>query len=130
MSGGREIDVGLTLLDRQVLDSTGVPVGKVDDVELTYVDPDSEAPSITALLLGPVAYWKRIGGRVGVALSGTADRLSGGEGPIRVPMEIVKEIGVSIVLVVGIDELNRVHDLETWLSEHFIGRIPGAGHAP
>ena len=55
--------IGLDLLDRQILDCGGQPVGKVDDVELD-VDADG-TPYVAALLVGQQALGDRIGGRLG-----------------------------------------------------------------
>ncbi len=129
MTEPKEIDAGLGLLDRQVLDLNGEPVGKVDDVELSHGSPGEEAPTITALLLGPTAYGKRIGGRLGASISGAGQRLSHGDGPIRIPIELVKEIDVSVMLAVEVGELSRLEDVDAWLREHFIARIPGAERA-
>lgn len=127
MTDHRELDAGLALLDRQILDVEGLPVGKVDDIELS--DDEGARPRVTALLLGPVALGKRIGGRLGSVMMGAGERLAHGHGPIRIPIELVKDIGVSVKLAVRVDELDRVTDLDDWLCEHFIARIPGAESA-
>lgn len=123
----RVIHASLDLLDRQVLDCNGEPVGKVDDVELT--DPEQGPPRLAALLLGPQAYGQRLGGRLGTWIASTGVRLSGTDLPIRIPIEAVKEIGVSIELNVPLEDIARVEQLEQWLREHLIERIPGAGSA-
>lgn len=125
MSEVSNLDAGLDLLDRQVLDVNDVPVGKVDDVEISEGDP----PEITSLLLGPVAYGTRLGGRFGGSIAGAGARLARTRTPIRIPIELVKDIGVSIRLTVSSGDLARVHDLDHWLRDHLIARIPGAGHA-
>ena len=91
--------IGFDLLDRQIVDRDGEPVGKVDDVELTY-DAD-----------------------------GTARRLSGAHHrpPQRIGMDLVAEISSAITLSVR-RELLLDPPLEAWLRDHLIGRIPGAGH--
>ncbi len=122
------MDAGLDLLDREVLDVDGNPVGKVDDVDLT--DPDDGAPpAIAALLLGPAAYGRRLGGRVGDWICRAGTRLAGTDEPIRIPMEMVADLGVSVTLSVSLDDLQRPARVERWLREHFIGRIPGAHRA-
>lgn len=60
------IDGVLHLLDRQLLDSEGKMLGKVDDVELA--DEGGEIV-ITGVLTGPPALLSRLGGRSGKALT-------------------------------------------------------------
>lgn len=123
----RAIHASLDLLDRQILDRDDEPVGKVDDVELS--DPAHGPIRLVALLLGPQAYGYRLGGRLGRWIAATSERLSGTAEPIRLPMELVDQIGVSIKLKVGINELDRVERLDHWLRDYLIGRIPGADSA-
>lgn len=124
---GRVIHASLDLLDRQVVDCNNEAVGKVDDVELT--DPADGPPRLVGFLLGPQAYGQRLGGRLGTWIASTAVRLAGTDAPIRIPMELVDEIGVSIKLNVPVDEVDRADRLDRWLRDHLIGRIPGAGSA-
>jgi sporulation protein YlmC with PRC-barrel domain len=56
------IDGVLNLLDRQLLDSDGKMLGKVDDVELTQQE---DGLAITAVLTGPAALLHRLGGQLG-----------------------------------------------------------------
>ena len=121
--------IGLDLLDRQILDCGGQPVGKVDDVELD-VDADG-TPYVAALLVGQQALGDRIGGRLGRWIAGTARRLSPDydRGPIRIPYDLVAELTSAVNLSVR-RELLPDPPLETWLRDHLIGRIPGATDAP
>jgi sporulation protein YlmC with PRC-barrel domain len=120
--------IGFDLLDRQILDCDGAPVGKVDDVEL---DRGADgALHVAALLSGQQALGDRIGGRLGRWIAGAARRLSPEyhRGPIRIPFDLVAEITSAINLSVR-RELLPDPPLETWLREHLIGRIPGASDA-
>ncbi len=120
------IQIGLNLLDRQIVDAEGEPVGKVDDVELEIEDG---VPVVRALLVGQEALGRRIGGEVGAAMAGIARRLRiGGEVPIRIPYELVSDIDSAITLAVRKDALPEP-PLETWLRDHLISHIPGAEHA-
>jgi sporulation protein YlmC with PRC-barrel domain len=56
-------DAVLHLLDRQVVDSEGMLVGKVDDLEIVE-DPDGTLVP-TAILMGPPAFLPRFGDRMG-----------------------------------------------------------------
>jgi sporulation protein YlmC with PRC-barrel domain len=119
--------IGFHLLDRQIVDRDGEPVGKVDDVELTYGEGGDLY--VTALLIGQQALGDRIGGTLGRWIIGTARRLSPtpDRPPIRIGMDLVADIGSAITLTVS-RELLPDPPLETWLRDHLIGRIPGARH--
>jgi sporulation protein YlmC with PRC-barrel domain len=120
--------IGFDLLDRQILDLTGEPVGKVDDVELGR-DADGDL-RITALLVGQRALGERIGGRLGRWIENTARRLSPDydSPPMRIPFDLVAEITSAINLSVR-RELLPDPPLEVWLRDHLIGRIAGADDA-
>jgi sporulation protein YlmC with PRC-barrel domain len=119
--------IGFDLLDRQILDRDGEPVGKVDDVEL---DAGADGvPFVAALLVGQRALGMRIGGRVGRWIAAVALRLSVDERPTaRIPYDLVAEIDSAVNLSVRRDLLADP-PLEAWLREHVIGRIPGADDA-
>jgi sporulation protein YlmC with PRC-barrel domain len=119
--------VGFDLLDRQILDRDGQDVGKVDDVEFG-VDAGG-VPYLTALLVGPQALGPRLGGRLGrwvttLAARWDADR----SGPLRIPYEVVGRVDCAVELTVR-RELLTEPELERWLRERVIGRIPGSGDA-
>jgi sporulation protein YlmC with PRC-barrel domain len=119
--------IGFDLLDRQILDRDGQPVGKVDDVEIDY-DADG-TPYVSALLMGQQALGRRIGGVLGRWMTGAARRLADtpDKEPIRIDMEQVAGIDSAVNLSVK-RELLRAPALETWLRDHLIDRIPGAHH--
>jgi sporulation protein YlmC with PRC-barrel domain len=123
----RTIHAALDLLDRQIVDADDELVGKVDDVELS--DPEDGPPRVVALLLGPQAYGHRLGGRLGRWIVSSAERIAGTSEPIRIPMQFVEELGVSITLKVRSDEIERTERLDHWLRDHLISRIPGARRA-
>jgi sporulation protein YlmC with PRC-barrel domain len=127
---GRSLDAALHLLDRQLIDKDGRLAGKVDDLELTFPDGGGP-PLVTAILAGPGALSRRLGGRLGGWLEGIANRLRGGDAdePARVPFGVVKEIGSAIDLHVARTEL-ETDRLEAWTRDHLIGKLPGAGSAP
>jgi sporulation protein YlmC with PRC-barrel domain len=121
--------LGLHLLDRQILDRDGEPVGKVDDIELG-LDEDG-VPYVAALLVGQQALGRRIEGRLGRWMTTSAQRLAGTAqpSPIRIPYDLVANVGSAVDLSVR-RELLLDPPLERWLGEHLINRIPGADHAP
>jgi hypothetical protein len=120
----RVVFAGRQLLDRQIESKDRRPVGKVDDLELDLEHPDG--PVVSALLTGQIAVGARFRGRLRVWVTSVAQRLRrGDDSPQRYDITLVESVGASVVLTVPHGEL-PVADLEAWLSEHFIGRIPGA----
>jgi sporulation protein YlmC with PRC-barrel domain len=120
-----EIFIGFDLLDRQILDRDGQDVGKVDDVELRIEDG---ALYLAALLVGPQALGPRLGGQLGRWVAGVAARLSSGRsGPVRIPYDVVSTVDNAVHLTVR-RELLPEPELESWLRQHLIGRIPGGDH--
>lgn len=120
--------IGFDLLDRQILDRDGEPVGKVDDVELA-LDKDG-TPYVAALLTGQQALGDRIGGGLGRWIADIARRLAPDRdrGPIRIPYDLVAELTSAVNLSVR-REMLPDPPLETWLRDHLIARIPGATDA-
>ena len=127
---GRILEAALQLLDRQLVDKDGRLAGKVDDLELTFPDGGGP-PLVTAILAGPGALSRRVGGRLGAWLEAVANRLREGDDrrPARVPVSAVTEIGSAIRLRVVKAEL-ETDRLEAWTRDRIIGKLPGAGHAP
>ena len=120
--------IGFDLLDRQIVDRDGEPVGKVDDVELDY-DERGDA-YVTGLLLGQQALGQRIGGGLGRWIVAVARRMSEppDQPPIRIGYDLVAKVDSAVHLSVA-RELLPEPPLEGWLRDHLIGRIPGAGDA-
>jgi hypothetical protein len=128
---GRVLDAGLHLLDRQILDMHGRHAGKADDLELTFPEEGTGPPIVTAILSGPGALARRLGGRIGLWLESVHERLhpESHPGPARVPFGIVKSIGNHIEVSVAFSDLE--FDLfERWVRERIISRIPGAAARP
>jgi sporulation protein YlmC with PRC-barrel domain len=127
---GRVLDAGLHLLDRQLVDKDGRLAGKVDDLELTFPEGGGP-PQVTAILAGPGALSRRLGGRFGAWLEAVANRLRDGDDqhPARIPFAVVKQIGSAIDLSVAKAEL-ETDRLEAWTRDRIIGKLPGANDAP
>jgi sporulation protein YlmC with PRC-barrel domain len=116
------------LLDRQILDRSGLIVGNVDDIGFE-IDDDG-VPYVGTLLVGQVALGRRIGGRLGRLLIAVAARLAP-EFPPRateIPYHLVTGVGSAVQLSCRLDQLPEP-PLEGWLRRHLIDRIPGAGSA-
>ena len=125
---GRQLDLGLHLMDHQVIDRNGRMVCKVDDLELT--EDGAGNLVVTAILLGPRVVGPRLGGRLGRWVSGLAQRLStpDRQAPPRIDFGLVTDIGSAVTVTRTVAELD-VSPLDSWVAEHIIGRIPGARHA-
>ncbi|WP_435061209.1 hypothetical protein [Amycolatopsis thermoflava] len=129
MTHGRPdpLRVEFHLLDRQIVDVDGHPVGKVDDVELAR-DADGTY-HVVALLVGQHALGQRIGGLLGKVLCRLAARLGGGRPePLRITYDHVKQVSSEVTLSLRAEVL-EVPSLEKWLRDKLIARIPGSGHA-
>ena len=124
--GGRVVDAGLELLDRQMIDVDGRMAGNVDDLELTF-SPDGGPPSVTAILAGPGALSRRIGGRIGNAVAKVHARLQEGdiEGPARVSFGAVTSVASDVRLAVSREDL-EIYRFERWARDTIIAKIPGS----
>ena len=129
MAAGREIDAGLHLLDRQVVDPDTRMVCKVDDLELT-VPEDGGAPYVTAILAGPAALAPRLGGLLGRWVLAVQRRLHPAEvpEPARIGFGVVDEVGSRVRIALRREEL-AVNAFEAWCRDNVVAKIPGAGHA-
>ena len=115
MSSARELDLGLGLLDHQLVDCEGRRCGNVDDLELEGLRDGS--PRVTAILVGPPV-WKGRGllGRLLASFSSART--------VRVPWREVERIDSAVHLRKTASEygLGRGDDrLRPWIE-----RIPGS----
>ena len=125
--GGRILDAGLELLDRQMVDQPdGRMAGNVDDLELTF-PTEGGPPFVSAILAGPGALARRIGGRLGDAIASVHERLqeSGVEGPARISFGTLASIGSDVRLTISREEL-QIHRFERWARDTIIAKIPGS----
>ena len=119
---GRLVDARLHLLDRQLLDAQGDPVGIVDDLELSGVEfgqdvvEGAQAPQVAALLSGRVV----------------ATRIFGGAPPRSLLQEIPWKLVAAVGVVVKLNDTDMTFDVnwvERWLRDHIMRHIPGGRHA-
>ena len=124
------MDRGLEVLDRQIVDSTGRLAGKVDDLELAFPDEGTGPPFVVAIVSGPGALARRLGGSLGRWIEAAHGRLQDERPPrpARVPFSVVKSLGNHVEVSVERSELESDR-MERWVEQHVIGRIPGARHA-
>ena len=121
------LDAGFALLDRQILDSRGEPVAKVDDLEIAY--DTLGRPYVIAMLCGPGASGPRLRNRLGRWVVALWRRLHPAvdPDPARIPMYVVARVDSAVHLSVEADA-TAVRALHDWALEHIILRIPGARH--
>ena len=120
---GRLLDALLQVLDRQLHDHEGKPLGTIDDIDLEGlpvgedIPTGTAAPVVGALVCGQVLATRILGGRP------PGSRLQ------YIGWEEVDEVGVVVKLRPGAHEPDTLW-VERWLRRWFIGRIPGGRHAP
>ena len=109
-----EFDLGLGVLDHQLVDSEGRNCGNVDDLEITGVSTGE--PEVTEILVGGNA-WKGRGflGRIAAAISGAA---------VHVPWREVDEVGAVVKLKHTAQELRLGRGDDK--AARFVKRLPGA----
>jgi sporulation protein YlmC with PRC-barrel domain len=130
MSTPETFDIGLSLLDRQLIGSKDELLGNVDNAVLETVAGEL---AVTALVTGPAGLAPRFGGRVEVWMSAIWRRLrpETAPTPVLIPMTHVVDLGAVITL--DDQAQQRIADgaqLERWLRHYLIKRIPGATGGP
>ncbi len=109
------IDLGLGVLDHQLLDGDGRRCGKVDDLELEGVS--SGDPRVVAILVGPAAWRGR--GRLGrLAAWATRGEL------VRVPWSQVRDVQAAVELRATAAELRLGRGDDR--AQPWVERIPGS----
>ena len=114
MSKVTDVDIALSILDHQLVDSDGQNCGKGDDLEISGLDGDS--PEVVAMLVGGNA-WRSRGrlGRLAARLSGNA---------VHVPWTEVDSVTSVVTLKRPATELRLNLGDEHWAS--IVGKLPGS----
>jgi sporulation protein YlmC with PRC-barrel domain len=112
-----EIDIGLQVLDRQLLDKNGRRCGNVDD--LAIEGGVGEVPEVVAILVGP-GYWPQRSGLIG-KLAGWI----GGGRRVRIDWSEVDKIGAAVELKGEATELGLGRGDDRL--RPYLDKIPGAG---
>ena len=114
MSKVTEVDIALSILDHQLVDSDGQNCGKGDDLEISGLDGDS--PEVVEILVGGNA-WRSRGrlGRLAARLSGNA---------VHVPWSEVHSVTSVVILKHPVAELRLNRGDEHWAS--IVGKLPGS----
>jgi sporulation protein YlmC with PRC-barrel domain len=114
-------DLVAEVLDQQLLDFIGRPMGKVDGVVLEL--REGEAPRVSHLAVGGVTLARRLRAPVGRWLEAAARRWGGSRGePFRIPWERVKQVGLEVEVELDADRTPALyweHRLGAW-----VRRIP------
>ena len=113
----KQIDIGLHVLDHQLLDKDGRRCGNVDD--LAIEGGVGEVPEVVAILSGP-GYWGQRAGWIGRV----ASRIGGGR-RVRVPWSDVAKVDSAIELKPGATELGLGRGDDRL--RPYVDKIPGAG---
>ncbi|HEV7420236.1 MAG TPA: hypothetical protein VGO30_10350 [Mycobacterium sp.] len=118
---GRLLDARLHLLDRQLVNPAGDPIGTLDDLELVGITAGDSiargtpAPKVDSILSGQVLITRILGGQP------PRSRLES------IPWRFVERVGV--VIRVGDEAPSDSQWVERWLRDYVISRIPGGRHA-
>ncbi len=117
----------LDLLDQQVLDSTGRPIGRVDEVEMDVADDGSLG--VLGFRVGGAALGHRLDGAVGRAMIGTCRQVADHEASPELRIGELSEWSPRLTLTRALAELPGVAGLERWLGVRLVSRVPGGGDA-
>ncbi|HET8616237.1 MAG TPA: hypothetical protein VFL94_11990 [Actinomycetales bacterium] len=122
----RVADINDLLLDRQIFDADGHPVGKVDDLELVDAN-DGGPPVLSAILCGPMAFGPRLGGALGLWWLSVARRLrpDADPTPVRIPFDQVASVDRKQVCLSTRGEDEGPQRLRRWTRDKIVSKIPG-----
>jgi hypothetical protein len=125
------LSVNLDLLDHQVTDAEKLPIGRVDDLEISVPEDGSGGePLVTGLVLGAETAGHRIGGRVGAVMASASARLRdhAESGPPVVDVSRVEQVRPFVVLTDAFPDLPHIAGLEHWLRRHVLAPERGGDH--
>jgi sporulation protein YlmC with PRC-barrel domain len=115
------MELGRTVLDQQVIDRNGIPMGRVDGIVLQL--RAGNPPRVARLVVGGPTLLRRIS-------STLAERWRGRWGPeeqrgLEVPWSKVIKVGIEVKVDLDAEKTPALA-WERWVCERIIGRIPGA----
>jgi len=117
-----DIDLVRDILDTQVLDREKRPLGKVDGVGLEL--REGAPPRVAYLEIDSVTAWARLGPRCARWAARLASRWRGEGHPYRFPWSRVRDFGIDIEIDADAESAPPL-DLERWLRDKLVKRIPG-----
>jgi sporulation protein YlmC with PRC-barrel domain len=120
------MDLVRDVLDKQLLDRDGLPMGRVDGLVM-HVGERSQ-PRVTHLEIGGATLWARLHPSFDRMATRLARKWGPKKpGPVRIPWSRVETVGRDIKLDVEAKETGAI-TWEIWIARHIIGHIPGSGH--
>ena len=117
------IDLVRDVLDTQVHDRNERPIGKVDGIALEL--REGKPPRVAYIELDSVIAWQRLGPRFGRWAAALARIWRRGDNPCRFTWSQVRDMDVDIEVDADAEETPAL-DLERWLRDKFVSRIPGS----
>ena len=112
------------VLDKQIVDRASDRLGKVDGLVLTIIE--GEPPRVTALSVGPVTLAGRLSSRLASLVERMLRACDAGAGATRFAIAQVTKVDIEVRVDVLADD-TPARDVEHWLRDHVVGRIPGSG---
>lgn len=119
-----EIALVRDLLDKQLVDRNGEPLGRVDGIVMSY--RADAPPRITHVELGAQTLARRLPGPFRRTVAWLGRRLSPrASEPYRIEADRIVHLGR--VVKIDIDGTrSAARETERWVRDHIIGRIPGS----
>jgi sporulation protein YlmC with PRC-barrel domain len=119
-----DIAIVRDLLDKQLVDRDGEPLGRVDGIVMAYTADGP--PRITHLELGAQTLAQRLPQPFRGALGWLARRLTPrGDTPYRIEASRIMQLGRKIKIDID-GTRSGARDTERWIRDHIITRIPGS----
>jgi sporulation protein YlmC with PRC-barrel domain len=116
------VELGREVLDQQLVDRSGINMGKVDGVVLEL--REDGPPRISAILTGGHLLARRLHPRLESLARWLTRRYGPGQmEPMRISWEKVMKIGVDVKVDM---EAQEGSPWEHWVRDHILSRIPGA----
>lgn len=113
------------LLDKQLVDSRGRKMGRVDGLAMEV--GDGAQPSVTVIRVGGAALTRRLPGVAGRWLTALGRRYGVNHGePFSIPWSKVTLAERVVRVEVSSDESAAMAGAR-WVRDHIVGRLPGAG---
>ena len=119
-----EIAIVRDLLDKQLVDREGEPLGRVDGIVMSY--SADAPPRVTHLELGAQTLARRLPGPFRRIVAWLGHRMSPRAGePYRIEANRIMHLGR--VIEIDIDGTrSAARETERWVRDHIITRIPGS----
>src|SRR3569623_1961795 len=119
-----DIAVVRALLDKQLVDRDGEPLGRGDGIVMTY--SADEPPRITHFELGAQTLARRLPRPFQGMLAWLGRRLSPrGSSPYRIEVNRIIQLGRTIKIDID-GSRSAARETERWVRDHIISRIPGS----